>query len=333
MPTYPDTTTGRDRFVLERRAAKPLNDPFLHHGVTVDMEPAAGGGSIAVGAVFLTGRECPWRCVMCDLWRQTTDAATPRGAIGAQVHEARAMLAGRGDAPRHMKLYNAGSFFDPRAVPVEDYDQIAAALHGIAHVIVESHPSLVGDRTARFRDILEQHGVPSMEVAMGLETAHPDALEQLHKRMTPDDFVAAAGRLRSMNVAARVFLLISPPFVPPSEQDEWLARSVRLALQSDAAIISLIPTRSGNGALEALANDGLFHQPRLDDIERSLALALDVAREHGGKARVVADLWDLARFSGCPHCLETRRLRLERSNLEQRVQPTVTCAFCMVTTT
>ena len=27
-----------------------------------------------------------------------------------------------------MKLYNAGSFFDPRAVPDADYDGVAAAL-------------------------------------------------------------------------------------------------------------------------------------------------------------------------------------------------------------
>ncbi len=45
-----------------------------------------------------------------------------------------------------MKLYNAGSFFDPRAVPESDYDDIAAQLVGLERVIVESHPALIGAR-------------------------------------------------------------------------------------------------------------------------------------------------------------------------------------------
>lgn len=314
--------------MLERRAPKPDNDPLLHHGATVDMEPAVGGGTVAVGVVLLTGRECPWRCVMCDLWRQTTDANTPRGAIAAQVNEARAMLADRGETPRHLKLYNAGSFFDPRAVPVEDYGEIASALDGIEHVIVESHPSLVGGRTEQFAEILQRRRRTTLEVAMGLETAHPEALERLHKRMTTSDFVAAAGRLRGIDVALRAFLLISPPFVPAEEQDEWLVKSLDLALRSGATAVSLIPTRSGNGALEALANDGHFRQPHFADIERSLALSIGQLRERGSSARVMADLWDLDRFADCPHCLGARRHRLEQMNLQQRSIPSVPCERC-----
>ena len=92
---------------------------------------------------------------------------------------------------------------------------------------------------------------------MGLETAHPDALERLHKRMTVDGFRLAADELRALGVALRVFLLVSPPFVPHAEQDDWLLRSIDVALAAGASAISLIPTRTGNGALEALADQGL----------------------------------------------------------------------------
>ena len=53
---------------------------------------------------------------------------------------------------------------------------------------------------------------------MGLETAHPDALERLNKRMTLDQFRRAAGAARRRDVALRVFVLVAPPFVPASEQ-------------------------------------------------------------------------------------------------------------------
>ena len=132
---YPVSPRDRDRFVLTRRPARPIHDPWQHQGLIVEGEPTGDGRTARVGTVLLTGRECPWRCVMCDLWRGTTTDTTPRGAIPAQVAAARRQLLERGEHVTAMKLYNAGSFFDPRAVPEEDYDDIARQLGGIERVV------------------------------------------------------------------------------------------------------------------------------------------------------------------------------------------------------
>jgi len=105
-----------------------------------------------------------------------------------------------------------------------------------------------------------------------------------------------------------------------------------VALTAGASAISLIPTRTGNGALEALAapapvvNEGRFRQPTLPDLERSLALAY--AHASGSGARIFADLWNLERFATCAHCLDARRERLHAMNLEQRVLPQAPCSQC-----
>jgi hypothetical protein len=91
-------------------------------------------------------------------------------------------------------------------------------------------------------------------------------------------------------------------------------------------VVSLIPTRHGNGAMDALMATGHFAPPHLVDLERSLALGMDLAARRN--VRVFADLWDLDRFSSCRHCLPHRRARLQRMNLEQRVIPATDCAFC-----
>jgi radical SAM enzyme (TIGR01210 family) len=307
--------------VLERRGPRPLHDPWRHQGVIVEDERAADGAATRIATVFLTGRECPWRCAMCDLWRYTTITDTPRGAIAAQIGAARSTLAGERVAVTGLKLYNAGSFFDPRAVPEADYDEVAASLAGLSRVIVESHPALVGVRVDRWLAALA-HGrgvgaVPaSLEVAMGLETAHPDALDRLNKRFTLERFAQAARWLADRAVALRVFLLISPPFVPAAAQDDWLRRSLDAAFSCGAAVVSLVPTRTGNGAVEALTEAGWFRAPGLDDIERSFALALNHA---DGRARIFLDLWDIDRFASCGDCLGPRRHRLHQMNLEQRV--------------
>ena len=339
MALYPQSSAERDRFVLSRRRPRPALDPWQYQNLLVEDERTAEGLVAPVATVFLTGRECPWRCAMCDLWQHTTEDDTPRGAIAAQVAAATAILRSRPDSVSRVKLYNAGSFFDPRAVPDDDYDGVAAALSGFTHVVVESHPALVGPRVDRLLFALDRHGgdnrrVTELEVAMGLETAHPEALRSLHKRMTVDDFTAAADALRKRGVALRVFLLVFPPFVPFDEHDEWLRRSIDVAFDCGAGVVSLVPTRSGNGTLEALASEGLFRAPTLADVERSIDLALAHAFSSGAhrgrstRGRVFVDLWDIERFAACSDCLDTRRARLHATNLEQRRLPRASCPRC-----
>ena len=325
--SFPTNSAERDHFVLERRGPRPRHDHWRHQGLIVEDERAADGARGRIATVLLTGRECPWRCTMCDLWRYTTATDTPPGAIAAQVASARSALAGEAVPIRGMKLYNAGSFFDPRAVPDGDYDGVAAALEGLSDVIVESHPALVGPRVDRLLSALDRHrpagtAPAQLEVAMGLETAHPAALDGLNKRFSLEEFAQSAEGLRKRSVRLRVFLLISPPFVPQHQQDEWLLRSVDAAFSLGASVVSLVPTRPGNGALDALAGAGCFRPPDLDDIERSIALALTHAR---GRGRVFVDLWDLEQFTRCPQCLAATRERLQTMNLDQTVLPPVEC--------
>ena len=324
---YPGSAAARDAFVLARRGARGRHDPWRHQGVLVEHERASDGRIVEVATVFLTGRECPWRCAMCDLWRHTIEHDTPRGALVQQIDAAIRELAGRERMPAHVKLYNAGSFFDARAVPESDYAPMAERLVGFDRVIVESHPALVGARVDSFCAALANAAgnghVPRLEVAMGLETAHPAALEQLNKRFTLDRFAAAASRLRASDVDLRVFLLIGVPFVPPGEQAAWTARSIAFAFACGATAVSLVPARDGNGTMEALAAAGLFVSPTVPDLEAALEAALP--REDG---RVFADVWDLQRFSACGACLDRRRERLRAMNLEQRPLPRIECAGC-----
>ncbi|HXE80098.1 MAG TPA: hypothetical protein VNK41_05060 [Vicinamibacterales bacterium] len=322
---WPDSPAARDAFVLSRRGRRNPADPWRTPRVLIEDECAADGTVVRSAAIFLTGRECPWRCVMCDLWKHTLESDTPRAALPAQIQLACRRL----DDPRptQVKLYNAGSFFDPRAVPLSDYDAIALTVAGFRHVVVESHPLLVGPHLLRWREALNRAAPdgrpPTLEVAIGLETANAPALERLHKRFTLDDFARAAERTRASGSALRVFLLVGLPFIHPAEQLEWIRRSAEYATGCGASVVSLIPTRTGNGALEALTSAGLFHPPTLRDLEDAFDAVLQDVR-----GRVLADIWDLESFSTCRACFEPRRARLNAMNLTQQVLPRVACEAC-----
>ncbi len=209
--SYPDTAAGRDRWIVERRGPRRHVDAAEPYAFLTEPERSDSGEIVSVATLFLTNRECPWRCLMCDLWQHTLPTSVPPGAIPAQIDLALARL----PVARQIKLYNSGSFFDPRAIPVGDYPAIAARVRRFERVIVECHPALVGESAVGFRDALAAGpGLPAvLEVAMGLETIHPEVLPRLNKRMTPEMFSGAAEFLRRHGIALRVFVLVKPPFI------------------------------------------------------------------------------------------------------------------------
>jgi radical SAM enzyme (TIGR01210 family) len=304
-----------DQLVLKHRSVKPALDPLHAYAALWEEEADASGLLAPTSVIFLTNQECPFRCVMCDLWMHTLDAPVPRGAIAGQIREALSGLA----PARQLKLYNAGSFFDPGAIPPEDDEDIAREVEGFDRVIVESHPAFLsgpyGERCLRFRDRLAGR----LEVAIGLETAHPGVLERLNKRMTLDSFQRAALFLRQHDIDLRVFVLLSPPYMPPAESVEWACRSIDLAADCGATACTVIPTRGGNGAMEAIGED--FAPPRLRDLEAAVEYGL--ASPLG--MRVFSDLWNIERFFDCG-CAGGRARRLLAMNRAQRVPAAVTCA-------
>ncbi len=346
---YPDRPGDRDRWILAQRPARISVDPLHPYACQIEQERAESGDVVSVATVFLTNRECPWRCLMCDLWKHTLTETVPVGAIPTQIDEALKTLvthdAAARQAPRppdrhpipftplhHIKLYNSGSFFDPRAIPPEDLPAIAERVCGFQRVIVECHPALVGQSALRFRDLLVDHAArlngisvpPRLEVAMGLETAHPQVLERLNKRMTLDQFAGACRFLVQNDIAVRAFILVKPPFLDESEAVHWAERSLDFAFASGVSVAVLIPTRTGNGALEALAAQGEFAPPQLSTLEAAIDYGLRLKR-----GRVLADLWDLQQFANCASCFPARATRLQRINLEQNPLPPIVCPACL----
>ena len=175
--TRPNTLPewSREQIVAERPLRAVTLDPFKPHAFFLEEEPAASGLVVNSGTILLTNKECPWRCLMCDLWKNTLTETVPPGAIPQQIEFA---LAQFGGSPEQIKLYNSGSFFDPAAIPFTDYPAIARSVSGAKHVVVESHPRLIGEKALRLRDLLSG----SLEVAMGLETIHPQVLPKLNKK-------------------------------------------------------------------------------------------------------------------------------------------------------
>jgi archaeosine synthase beta-subunit len=280
---YPVLPAERTQWIISLRPAREVLDPRQPYAFFIEPECSSSGEIVPVATIFLTNRECPWRCVMCDLWRNTLTEPVSVGAIPEQIDYALSRL----PAAREVKLYNSGSFFDLKAIPKEDYPVIASQLSGFERVIVESHPGLVGGLCLEFRNLISTQ----LEVAMGLETAHPEVLELLNKRMTLEDYSQAAAFLQSHDIDLRSFILVQPPFMRTGEALYWAERSLDFAFDCGATAATLIPTRGGNGAMEMLQGAGDFSPATGDLLEAALVYGVGLKR-----GRVFADLWNLDGF-------------------------------------
>ncbi len=304
-----------DAWVIAQRPARAVLDPSRPYLFFEEEECAPDGQPAPVCTVLLTNRECPWHCVMCDLWQNTLEQSVAPGMIPRQIDFALSRM----QPARTIKLYNSGSFFDRAAIPIADHPAIAHSLRNFERVIVECHPTLVGKDCVRFRDLLQGR----LEVAMGLETVHPAVLERLNKGVTLERFQQAAAFLRQHEIDLRVFILIQPPYMQPEESLYWAQRSLDFAFDCGAAAATLIPTRGGNGAMEILATRGEFVPPRLSLLESAVRYGLSLRR-----GRVYADLWACSEAGECAQCHTRRVEKLRTTNLRQVLADPFTCAWC-----
>jgi radical SAM enzyme (TIGR01210 family) len=296
------------------RPARNRLDPFVPYHFLQEEEPDNEGGLQKVNTIFLTSKECAFKCLMCDLWKNTLTEPAPAGSILKQIDYALARLPGA-DV---IKLYNNGNFFDTKAVPPGDYAGIIERLRPYQRVIVENHPKLCGEACLEFNDRLSG----TLEIAMGLETIHPDVLPRLNKQLTPEDFKQAASFLRSNCIDVRAFVLLNPPYLTDAQENiHWVLNTVKFAFEVGVQCCSIIATRPGNGIMDVLATQGFYTAPSLDTLEEIFDTALALKQR-----RVFVDTWDINFLSSCPKCFTARKERLEWMNLHQRVAKPVSCS-------
>jgi len=319
-----DLPTLSDQQIVSLRPQRNPVDPVKPYAFMVEEECSASGELTKVATIFLTSSECVFRCSMCDLWKNTLEQPVESAAIGKQIRWALNELEIDLADPRRqgisaVKLYNNGNFFDNRAVPRNDWPEIAELVAGFESVIVENHPRLCQQNCLEFNSLLSGQ----LELAMGLETVHPQVLQWLNKQMSLEDFQKATQRLISYGINVRAFILLRPPFLTEQEGVHWATKSMEYAFECGVECCSLVPVRGGNGVLDQLQKRGDFTPPNLKSMESALVAGLAMNR-----GRVFMDLWDVQQFVTCHRCSSDRQNRILQMNQTQTVIQGDDCGDC-----
>jgi len=257
-----------------RLTVKQKLDPSKPYGVFTEQELTRECVVEAHNVILTTNKECPFKCTMCDLWQYTLDERVQQGVIKTQIQLALDEL----PIAKHLKIYNAGSFFDRQSIPKQDTLDIADMIREYETLIVEAHPKLVGTPCFEFAEYLQ----PQLEVAMGLETVDPDSIERLNKNMTLEDFERASQQLLEHDINVRAFILLRTPWQSEEEGVYWAKESIDYAHSVGVECCTVIPLRPN---------------PRVDlpYFEPSSKEALEEVVSYGlskNKGRIFGDTWD-----------------------------------------
>ncbi len=308
----PIHTRINNKWIVANRGKKNVVDSQKPYGWLVEKELNTHGVIEDTAIIFLTNKTCPFYCIMCDLWKNTTDKSVPKGAIPNQIEWALQQL----PKVKLLKLYNSGSFFDKKAIPEADYPRIADLLKDFETVIVESHPKFIDEKVLRFKALLK----PELQVAIGLETVQEKILKQLNKQMTLDSFKNAVNYLTKNNIKSRAFILLKTPYMSESEGIYWAKKSIDFAFAQGVECCTVIPVRAGNGAMDLLLEQGDFSLPNIQSLEMVLEYGISL-----NAGRVFADVWDLNKFSNCKKCFKQRTIRINNLNLTQKLSNRMIC--------
>ena len=254
------------------RPKKNRVDATVANGIFSEPELTRNGVIETHNIILTTNKECPFKCVMCDLWKNTLDYRVEQGVITKQIRDALKQL----PPAKHLKLYNAGSFFDRQSIPKQDTYDLADLIQEYETLIVEAHPKLVGVPCFEFAEYLQ----PQLDVAIGLETVDPEVLPRLNKKMTLDDFERATTKLLEHGIFVRAFILLRTPWQTEEAGIYWAKESIDFAQSIGVECCTIIPTRPNTGMTD-------FSPPQPESLEEVVAYGVSK-----NKGRVLGDSWN-----------------------------------------
>jgi hypothetical protein len=140
----------------------------------------------------------------------------------------------------HIKLYNSGSFFDPRAIP---WPTIRRSRH--CWTLRARHRREPSRADRRELSALPGLIAGRLEVAMGLETVHPTSSSPAQQAHDPRTIRRGGRAIESSAIDLRVFILVNRRFCPKPKPYTGPQRSLDFAFQCGARPRDLSSPREG----------------------------------------------------------------------------------------
>jgi len=244
---------------------------------------AIGTERVRAFVLILRTRGCYWAdvkgCTMCGYSKDTLGRSATPDELREQLEHA--LLRYR-DEP-YVKVYTSGSFLDDREVDPASREAIVGAFSGRARrFLFETLPEFVQPELV---DPLRERFAGELEIALGLESTDATVLARfVNKGSSPEEYLAAAERVRRLGAHPKAYLLLKPPYLAESESVADVVRSIGEA-SPHFETMSVNPVHIQNGTVvEWLYRRGRYRPPWLWSVVDALRDGSTVR----GSARLVS---------------------------------------------
>lgn len=290
-----------------RRSGSHRSDrPYVPRHVAHDWLIQPDGSRFSRLKIILMSNGCSVpTCTMCPFTnennyghRDTSDQT--------MVDQVRTALAEAHDGQRHdcVALYNDGSFFAPRelSAPARLGITELVAAHGFSLLTVESLPQFITE--ARLLPVLDALGGVTLEVGLGLQSAHP-LVRELCVNTSFDNaaFERAVALLLRHRVRIKTYVMLKPPFLTEQEAVTDAVDTIAYCRELGIPYVTLCPTRIAPHTLAwDLMQAGFYDPPGLWSIVDTVRRA-----QHDVTLRVACinlrnEDFDSAFPGSCPRC-------------------------------
>lgn len=243
--------------------------------------------------LFLLSNGCEWAikgahgCTMCGHLAKQTKSLTPLSSEDYISQFMGALETIDFQETPILNLYNNGSFFNERELPVQARIRMLKEINrnkDIRMVVLETRPEFVTEEVMeQTRALLPDTHV---EVAMGLETMNDlKRMISVNKGFTLKRYEQAVRIIRQCQIHARSYVLLKPLFFSEKEGIGEAIQTIGYAFRSGASTVSLEGCTYQKYTLtEYLVDNGLYRLPKLWSI-------LDVVQKTHHLGKLVTGLF------------------------------------------
>lgn len=150
------------------------------------------------------------------------------------------------DKVEAVKLYNSGSFLDPKEISVESQKRIVSKIAEspqIKELVIECLPGILNAQVEVLAELVKIFGGRPIYVGVGLESSNAYILRSyVNKPFTYENqFVKCVLNAEKVGAAVKPYVLLKPPFLTEQEAIDDAVQSVLDSFAAGCKVVSLNP--------------------------------------------------------------------------------------------
>lgn len=195
---------------------------------------------------------CTWAlsksggCSMCGYINDSTLDPNTDPELYFDIEWQELQLDSRFKDIKAVKLYNSGSFLDPKEIPVATQKSIVSKIAKFEHIqelVIECLPEIINIQKEVLAELVTLFNNKPIYIGVGLESSNAYILQNyVNKPFTYENqFIKCVKNAKKVGAFVKPYLLLKPPFLTEQEAIEDAIQTIKDCFSAGCSIVSINP--------------------------------------------------------------------------------------------